>query len=160
VESIYREKGMERFARRRTPTYDEIINGLARLIWIFAKNPPPPSSTPPDFRTLRNAFWDPPGAPGAAVSRARQSTLEAQAGTDVGPRKLLVIWFRENGPAGSAVVEDWRSASSILQEIAARRRLHFAEAWVRALRRRTLERIQRALEKATQDNAISLVIVP
>jgi hypothetical protein len=60
LNQTYRAKGMSIITTQRRGTYWEILSHLADRIVELAKKPLPSTTPPPDVRTLRNAFWDPP----------------------------------------------------------------------------------------------------
>jgi hypothetical protein len=56
----YKAKGMSLITKQKTGTYWQFLTHLATRIVELAEHPLPPIVPPPDVRTLRNAFWDPP----------------------------------------------------------------------------------------------------
>ncbi|HEX2826296.1 MAG TPA: toll/interleukin-1 receptor domain-containing protein [Burkholderiales bacterium] len=156
---LYKEEGMERLARSRGVSYSQVVNGLARLVFKCAQTPPPPPPAPPDFNTLRNAFWDLPAAPGALVSVGRMASLKAHVGSASGPRKVLAIVLQGDGPrAQSWFASGAPSPSAVLEELVLRRRMQFARPSVRALRARAFDEVCRALKAETQANTTLLLV--
>jgi hypothetical protein len=101
----YRAKGMSLITTQRRGAYREILTHLATRIVELAANPLPPLVPPPDIRTLRNAFWDPPevaAADDAAPDLRGGDAVALSNAVDLnlGPRQLAVFEVHAEQRAG------------------------------------------------------------
>jgi TIR domain len=101
----YKAKGMSLITTQRRGAYREILTHLATRIVELAANPLPPLVPPPDVRTLRNAFWDPPevaAADDAAPDLRGGDAVALSNAVDLnlGPRQLAVFEVR-NSPSNA-----------------------------------------------------------
>jgi hypothetical protein len=89
----YRAKGMSLITTQRRGTYRQILTHLATRIGELAANPLPSIVPPPDVRTLRNAFWDPPEV-AAAHGGGDEEDLDDAADLSLGPKHLVAFEIR------------------------------------------------------------------
>ena len=97
----YRAKGMSLITTNRKSTYWQILTHLATRIGELAANPLPSIAPPPDVRTLRNAFWDPPevaAADSAAPAHGGDDVddLDDSADLSLGPKRLVAFEVRSS----------------------------------------------------------------
>jgi TIR domain len=92
LSSAYREKGMSLITTRRLGTYRQLVAHLARRIVELSDDPLPPLVPPPDVKTLRSAFWDPPEE--AGPDEHQGGTPEDAEVPLLGPTKVLGLELR------------------------------------------------------------------
>jgi len=121
----YTAKGMSLITTQRRGTYREILTHLAARIIELGAHRLPSITPPPDARTLRNAFWDPPeiaAANGGAspYKDGDADTLDDAAGPTVGPKQLVAFEVRSAPSDASAWVPypDEPSLRVLVEEIA------------------------------------------
>jgi hypothetical protein len=124
----YKEKGMSRISTRRGPGYRDIIDHLAKQIVVLSANPLPRMTSPPDIRTLRNAFWDPPDdMPSDPLGGGAEALAEPAAITLHGSKQIVAFEVRN----GSSDASNWTpyagelSLRALIEEIAQARRLAY-----------------------------------
>jgi hypothetical protein len=97
----YLAKGMSLITTNRKSAYWEILTQLATRIAELAANPLPSIVPPPDVRTLRNAFWDPPEVAAAdsaapAGGGGDGDDLDDSADLSLGPERLVAFEVRSS----------------------------------------------------------------
>ena len=129
----YLAKGMSLITTNRKSTYKEILTHLATRIAELAANPLPSIVPPPDVRTLRNAFWDPPEVAAAdsaapAGSGGDADDLDDSGDLSLGPERLVAFEVRSSQRDAPAWVPypGEPSLRVLVEEIAQSRRRTFS----------------------------------
>jgi hypothetical protein len=124
INDQYRTKGMSLITTQRRGTYRQILTHLATRIVELAANPLPPIAPPPDVRTLRNAFWDPPEIAAAGAAPAHGDGDDDATVPSLGPKQLLAFEVRSapGDPSAWAPYPGEPSLRVLVEEVAQSRR--------------------------------------